>query len=353
MQSLYEYIQKANTLNDEAMSLARQRWDTLAKPLDSLGELENIICKISGMVGTSEIDISKKCVLVMCADNGIVKENVTQTDSSITYLVAKNMSDGTSNINLMSSICNAKVFVVDIGMDVNVEKGLNIIDRKISYGTKNFLEEPSMSIDETIKAIIYGIELVKTLQYKGYNIIATGEMGIGNTTTSSAIASVLLGLPVEMVTGKGAGLSNQGLLHKMEVIKKGISRRKPIVDDPLDTLSKVGGLDIASMVGIFLGGAIYRVPIVIDGFISSISALISARLCPNSVEFMIASHMSEEPASKMIMQELKLSPIVYANMHLGEGTGAVSIFPMLDMAMKVYNSNRTFENIGMEAYKKL
>lgn len=353
MKTLDEYLSEVNTLDNHAMELSQIRWDTLAKPLGSLGELENLICRISGMVGTPDVDINNKCVVVMCADNGIVKEGVTQTDSSVTYLVSKNMSDCTSNINLMSSVANADVFVIDIGMNDKVEDGLNIIDRKISYGTKNFLEEPSMSIEDTIKAIEVGIELVETLKYKGYKIIATGEMGIGNTTTSSAIASVLLGQSVEVVTGKGAGLSNQGLLHKIEVIKRGISLRKPDVNNPLDVLSKVGGLDIAGLVGIFIGGAIYRVPIVIDGFISSVSALISYRLCPQSVNFMIPSHMSTEPASIMIMKELKFSPIIHANMHLGEGTGAVALFPLLDMAMKVYDSNRTFENIGMEAYKKL
>lgn len=353
MKTLDEYLKEVNTLDTHAMELSRLRWDTLAKPLGSLGELENLICRISGMIGTPNVDISNKCVVVMCADNGIVQEGVTQTDSSVTYLVSKNMSDGTSNINLMSSVVGAEVFVVDIGMNATLEDGLNIIDRKISYGTKNFLKEPSMSLNDTIKAIETGIELVETLKYKGYKIIATGEMGIGNTTTSSALASVLLRLPVEMVTGKGAGLSNQGLLHKVEVIKEGISLRKPDSNNPLDVLSKLGGFDISGLVGIFIGGSIYRVPIVIDGLISSISALISYRLCPQSVDFMIPSHMSTEPASTMIMKELKLSPIINANMHLGEGTGAVTLFPLLDMAMKVYNSNRTFENIGMEAYKKL
>ncbi|MGN1412171.1 MAG: nicotinate-nucleotide--dimethylbenzimidazole phosphoribosyltransferase [Oscillospiraceae bacterium] len=353
MKMLDEYLREVNTLDTHAMELSQLRWDTLAKPLNSLGDLESIICKISGMVGTPEVDISNKCVVVMCADNGIVKENVTQTDSSVTYLVARNMSDCISNINLMASVSNTDVFVVDIGMNVTVEDGLNIIDRKIAYGTKSFLEDASMGLNDTIKAIETGIELVETLKYEGYKIIATGEMGIGNTTTSSALASVLLGLPVEMVTGKGAGLSNSGLLHKIDVIKRGIALRKPAKNNPLDVLSKLGGFDIAGLVGIFIGGSIYRVPIVIDGFISSISALISYRLCPQSVDFMIPSHMSTEPASTMIMKELKLSPIIHANMHLGEGTGAVALFPLLDMAMKVYNSNRTFENIGMEAYKKL
>lgn len=351
--NFFEYGQTSNTLDVNAMELSKMRWNTIAKPLDSLGELEDIVCKISGMVGTPNIDISKKCVVVMCADNGIVKENVTQSDSSVTYLVAKSMASGTSNVNLMASVSNADVIVVDIGMDTNVESGLNIIDRKVSYGTESFLDTETMGIANTLKAINTGIELVGSLKDGGYQIVATGEMGIGNTTTSSAIASVLLDLPVEEVTGKGAGLSDGGLLHKVEVIKRGIAFTKPNRDDPLDVLKKLGGLDVAGLVGVFIGGAVHRIPIVIDGFISSVSALVAYRCCPNCLNFMVASHMSTEPASKVVMEELRLSPIVNANMRLGEGTGAVTIFPLLDMAMNVYNSNRTFESIGLEAYKRL
>ena len=353
MKNLKEYLNKITPLNNSAMILSQQCWDSLAKPLGSLGELENIIVKISGMVNTPKVDISKKCVVIMCADNGIVKENVTQTDSSVTYVVAKNMAEGTSNINLMANISKADVFTIDIGMNIPIDNNLNIIDKKVSYGTKSFLDTDAIGLNNTIKAIINGIDLVKTLKDKNYKIIATGEMGIGNTTTSSAIASVLLNLPVKDVTGKGAGLSNNGLKRKIEVIQKGIELRKPDKSNPLDVLSKVGGLDIAGLVGVFIGGAIYRIPIVIDGFISSISALISARLCPKTINFMIASHMSTEPATRLIMHELNLSPIIKANMHLGEGTGAVTIFPLLDMALNVYNSNRTFNSLGLDAYKKL
>jgi len=353
MKKLDEYLREVHSLDRNSMMLAQKHWDGIAKPLGSLGELENLVCKIAGMTSTPHVDISNKCVVVMCADNGIVQENVTQTHSSVTYIVAKNMSESTANVNLMASVSNTDVFVVDIGMDATVEDDVHIIDRKISYGTKNFLEEPAMSLQDTIKAIETGIDLVGTLQYEGYKIIATGEMGIGNTTTSSAVASILLGVSPELVTGKGAGLSDIGLKHKIEVIKRGIVIRKPAMNNPLDVLSKLGGLDIAGMVGLFIGGAVYRVPIVIDGLISAVSALIAYRLCRESLDFMIPSHMSKEPATNMIMKELRLSPIINANMALGEGTGAVSILPILDMAMKVYNSNRTFEHIGIEAYQKL
>lgn len=351
--NLESYLELVKPLNSKAMEDSQKRWDSLAKPLNSLGELEKMIVKISGMVGTSEVDLSKKCAVVLCADNGIIAENVTQTGNEVTYTVAKNVSQGCANVNFMASVSNADVFSVDIGMVADIEDGYEILDRKVSHGTKNFLETSAMTMDETLKAIEVGINLVEELKIKGYKVIATGEMGIGNTTTSSALASVLLNLPVETVTGKGAGLSDGGLKNKVEVIKKGISLRQPNPEDPLDVLSKLGGLDICGMVGLYIGGAIHRMPIVIDGLISAVSALISARICPETVGYMLPSHMSTEPATVKIMDELGLSPTIHAGMHLGEGTGAVALFPLLDMAMKVYDSDRTFNSIGMEAYQKL
>jgi nicotinate-nucleotide--dimethylbenzimidazole phosphoribosyltransferase len=353
MQSLDEYIKRVQPSNREAIELSRKHWDTIAKPLNSLGELEHLITKISGMQSTPQVDISKKCIIIMCADNGIVEENVTQTDSSITYTVAKNMAENSSNVNLMAKLSNADSFTVDIGMNATVEDGLNIIDRKVSHGTKNFLKAPAMTMEQCTQAILTGIEMVEMVKSKGYNIIATGEMGIGNTTTSSALVSVLLGVEPSLVTGKGAGLSNSGLKRKIEVIQEGIAKHHPDSNSPLEVLSKLGGYDICGMVGVFLGGAIYRIPIVIDGLISAVSALIAYRLSPSTLDYMLPSHIGTEPAMRLIMQELGLNPIIHANMHLGEGTGAVCMFPILDMAMNVYNSNRTFESIGMEAYKEL
>jgi nicotinate-nucleotide--dimethylbenzimidazole phosphoribosyltransferase len=335
------------------MELSRKHWDAIAKPLYSLGELERLITKVSGVQSTPQVDISKKCIIIMCADNGIVEENITQTDSSITYTVAKNMAENSSNVNLMAKLSNVDSFTVDIGMNATVEDGLNIIDRKVSHGTKNFLKAPAMTMEQCTQAILTGIEMVEMVKSKGYNIIATGEMGIGNTTTSSALVSVLLGVEPSIVTGKGAGLSDSGLKRKIEVIREGIAKHHPDSNAPLEVLSKLGGYDICGMVGVFLGGAIYRIPIVIDGLISAVSALIAYRLSPSTVDFMLPSHIGKEPAMKLVMQELGLNPIIHANMHLGEGTGAVCMFPILDMAMNVYNSNRTFESIGMEAYKKL
>ena len=207
-----------------------------------------------------------------------------------------------------------------------------------------------MSREQAVKAIMNGISLVKTYKEKGYDIIATGEMGIGNTTTSSAVAAVLTGLPVSVTTGRGAGLSNEGLERKIRVIEQAIAVNAPDKDDPLDILAKLGGFDIATMTGIYLGGALYRVPVVIDGLISSAAALIAGRLCPGSVIAMIPSHTSAEPAAEYIMKELGLKPPVNAGLKLGEGTGAMCMIALLDMALAVYNDSVSFANAGVEQY---
>jgi nicotinate-nucleotide--dimethylbenzimidazole phosphoribosyltransferase len=353
METLKQYLENIKPIDAHAMHTAKGFWDTIAKPLNSLGELEKLVCKMAGITGNPQVEISKSCVAVMCADNGIVEEGVTQTDNSITYLVAKNMSMGTANVNLMARASHSDVFVVDIGMATPLENGLNIIDKKVSLGTKNFLKSQAMTGEQVNQAILVGIETVRNLKAKGYNIIATGEMGIGNTTTSSAIASVLLGVSPKVVTGKGAGLSEDGLQHKVEVIEKAIEMHHPDPHDPLDVLAKVGGYDICGMVGLYLGGAVYGVPIIIDGLISAVSALVACRLSKESVGYMLPSHMSKEPATTLIMKELGLDPIIHANMCLGEGTGSVALIPILNMALEVYHSNRTFNSIGMEAYKPL
>ena len=229
----------------------------------------------------------------------------------------------------------------------------NILNRKIAYGTDNILKGPAMSRENAIKAIETGINLVGNMKECGYNIIATGEMGIGNTTTSSAIASVLLNAPVEEVTGKGAGLTSKGLERKIQVIKESIRLNDPDLNDPIDVLSKVGGYDIAGLAGVFIGGAVYNIPIVIDGFISAVAALVASKIEHKTIEYMLPSHVSKEPAGKMLLEALDLKPFITCEMCLGEGSGAVALLPILDMACTVYNKMSSFNDIGIEQYKPL
>ena len=334
------------------MDMAVRRWNSIAKPLNSLGLLEKTITQIAGITGNHDIDISKRCAVILCADNGVVAEGISQVGSEITALVAQSLAASQTSVTVMAKAAKADVIPVDIGIaaDISVE-GLR--SKKIAYGTQNMLHTPAMTKEQTLQAIQVGIDLVAQLKQEGYRLIATGEMGIGNTTTSSAIASVLLKSPVEKVTGKGAGLSSDGLRHKIDVIAQTIKKHNPNCNDPIDVLSKVGGLDIAGMTGLFLGGAIHRVPVVIDGFVSGAAALLAVNICPKVQPYLIPSHVSKEPAAAMILEALRLKPLINCELCLGEGTGAVAVFPLLEMAADIYQTMSTFEQFDMEPYQPL
>ena len=331
---------------------AWRRWDSIAKPLRGLGLLEEAVARIAGMTRTVEVDLSRRAVAVFCADNGVVEEGVSQTGQEVTAVVTENLSKGDTSVCKMARVAHADVFPVDIGVKCAVT-GENILPRKVAHGTRNMTKGPAMTREETVKALEVGIELMQDLKQQGYRIVATGEMGIGNTTTSSAVASVLLGLPPEEVTGRGAGLSSEGLARKRLAVCRAIACNAPDPSDAFDVLQKVGGLDLAGMAGAFLGGAAMQMPVVIDGFISAAAALLAARMCPAVVDYMLASHVSGEPAARLLLQELGLKPFLTANMTLGEGTGAVAALPLLDMACAVYGTMRTFEQISIEPYQPL
>lgn len=328
---------------------AKEKWKRIAKPLGSLGIFEDIVSQIASIQGTLNIDIGKRCALVMCADNGVVAEGVTQTSSDVTAVVAENIARGEATVCIAAKTANAEVIPVDIGVARDTVGTLN---RKIAYGTKNMAHEYAMTRAETERAIETGIDLVRYLAKQGYKIIVTGEMGIGNTTTSSAIASVLLGKEPQEVTGRGAGLSNEGLQKKIAVIENAIALHKPDKDDIIDVLSKIGGLDIAAMAGVFIGGAMQGVPVVIDGFILSVAALCAMRLCPKCADYMIASHISREGCMAEILELLGKKAPIHAEMFPGEGAGGVMLLPLLDMAVSVFKEMPTFEEIDVEQYKE-
>ncbi len=345
----FDALNQTIALPDEhAAQQAQTHWDTIAKPLKGLGHFEEMVVRIAALTGKPMVRVDKRAVVVLCADNGVVAEGVTQTDASVTATMAGQIRDHKSSVCLMSASANADVFAVDMGMLTRVDgvDGCHIAD-----GTGNIAVGPAMTREQACSAIAYGMELVKGYAEQGYQLLATGEMGIGNTTTSSAVAAALLNLPVETVTGRGAGLSDAGLQRKRDAIHRAMAVNQPDPTDALDVLAKLGGFDIAGMVGIFLGGALYRVPVLIDGLISSISALIAARLCPNSRCAMLASHTSAEPAAAAILNELGLTAVLHAGMKLGEGTGAVCMMPLLDMALSVYHNSAAFTDTGIEQYQ--
>lgn len=348
-----DYANLGKTPDADAMKKAKRKWDAIAKPLNGLGKLEELFVCIAGIQGSADVRIKKRAVLVFCGDNGVTKQGVTQTDSHVTALVADNIAEGKASVNRMCSRCNTDVFAVDVGIKDSAHSQY-IIRERIANGTKDFTTEPAMSAEQTEQAIQTGIRMVKRFLDEGYTILATGEMGIGNTTTSSAVAAALLRMDAETVTGRGAGLSTEGLLHKRTVIANALTKygfNGQETPDAFKVLCTVGGFDIAAIAGAFIGGAIYGVPIVIDGLISAVGALVAARLCPASREVMIPSHMSKEPCTVKIMEELRLSPIIHGELALGEGTGAALLFPMLDMAEAVYRNDETFEKLAIPAYQ--
>ncbi len=350
--TLQHYIAQISPLDCAAMALAQRQWDSIAKPLHSLGLLEDAVVKIAGIAGTNRVDLSHRAVVVMCADNGVVAQGVTQTDQEVTAIVTENMSKGKTSVCCMSHMIGAKVVPVDIGCARPVV-GDGLVQANVRRGTADFTKGLAMERSEVEQAILVGISLVKQLRSEGVQLIATGEMGIGNTTTSTAVLSVLLHQDSDLLTGRGAGLSSQGLERKKKAIATAIALHQPDPSDAIDVLSKVGGLDIAGLCGVFLGGAIYHVPVMVDGVISATAALCAQKICPLSADYMLASHQSAEPAGQMVLNALGLSPLIQANLALGEGTGAVLAMPLLDMALAVYHQMSDCDDIGVDAYVPL
>lgn len=347
---LEETVSKIRPLNQEAMAAAQKKWNSIAHPLHSLGKLETLVIQIAGMTGSAEVDISRRGLVAMCADNGVVEEGVTQTGQEVTAIVAENFLKGSTTVCVMCRQCGAEVFPVDVGMAVDTAVRT---DLKVMKGTKNMTKGPAMTREEAIRGIEAGISMAYELKAKGYQILATGEMGIGNTTTSSAVASVLLGQPVERMTGRGAGLSGEGLLRKINAIKKAIEVNQPDPSDAVDVLAKVGGLDIAGMAGVFLGGAALGMPVLMDGFISCVAALVAAGICPAVSDYIIASHVSREPAAHLILEHMGKEAVLHADMCLGEGTGAIALLPVLDLGLRVYHTMSTFSEMEVEQYEEL
>ena len=335
--------------DEAARSRAQQKWDNVAKPLNALGRMEKLICRIAAVQGSENVQLSPRCALVFCADHGVVAEGVSQSGQEVTALVAGSIAEGSANVNLMASAAQTDVFAVDMGMAGEVHHPA-LIRRSIARGTKNMALEPAMTREQALCSLQAGIDLAGEMKARGYRMIATGEMGIGNTTAAAAVAGVLLDAPAETMTGRGAGLSDAGLARKISAVKRAVEVNQPDKSDPVDVLAKLGGFELAAMAGAFLGGMTHGIPVVIDGVISAVSALIALRICPEAGQYMLPSHMSREPAGRLVMDALGLEPVIDAGMALGEGTGAVMLFPLLDMARRVYCGNHTFDDLGMDAY---
>ncbi|MDD7641187.1 MAG: nicotinate-nucleotide--dimethylbenzimidazole phosphoribosyltransferase [bacterium] len=363
-------INKIKPIDEASRAACMNYWNRMGKPLHSLGKMETLWAQLAGIQQTVHPLVAKRALVVMCADNGVVAEGVTQTGQEVTAIVAENFFDDLTCTSLICKKNNCDQFIVDIGM---VSDTPRTIRRKIAYGTKNMVNEPAMTRAEALASLRVGIELAEQLKNEGYQILATGEMGIGNTTTSSAVTAVLLGdmisqrfrmghvtstgfnvgmdMCIETVTGRGAGLSDEGLERKKDAIRRAIAINQPDPADPIDVLSKVGGFDLAGLAGVFIGGAAAGLPVVVDGFISLAAALLAARIAPECAAYMIPSHQSKEPGAKLILEALHMEPGLCMDMCLGEGSGAVALLPFLDMAAEIYEHMGTFDDIHVEAYE--
>ena len=331
---------------------AEKHWGHVAKPLGSLGVLEEDIVRAAAAQGEEVPDFSKRALLIFCADNGVVEEGVSQTGQEVTAIVAENFSRHETSACLMAEVAGVDIYPVDIGMITDV-KNVTRKNEKTAYGTKNFAKEPAMTREQLWQAIETGIRIAGEKKQEGYDVLLTGEMGIGNTTTSSAVASVLLNRDPAVMTGKGAGLDDDGLKCKIHVIEDAIGRYNLRQSDVLTVMASVGGYDIAGLCGLCIGGALYHIPVVLDGFISGVAALCAVRLIPTVADYLIPSHVSKEPAAHYVLDELGLSPLITCDMCLGEGSGAVAAIPLLEMGLKVYGDMGTFEDIKVEQYKVL
>ncbi|MHB8064115.1 MAG: nicotinate-nucleotide--dimethylbenzimidazole phosphoribosyltransferase [Ruminiclostridium sp.] len=346
---LNNLLDKIIALDIDSMKAAQMRLDNLTKPLGSLGKLEKIVVKLSGIDGSSNPNVDNKAIVVMCADNGVVEENVSSCPKSVTAAVTCNFTRGITGVNVFSRLAGSKLVIVDIGVDADIPYSA-ILNRKIRKGTWNIAKGPAMTREEAIKGILVGIDIVKDLKAEGIKLLGTGEMGIGNTSTSSAVTAVFTGIPLNKLVGIGSGLSKEAFINKIEVIKRAIEINQPDPNDPIDVLAKVGGFDIAGLTGCFLGAAIYRIPIVIDGFISAIAALTAVRIHPGAREYILPSHGSAEPGTEAVMKALDMQPMLNLDMRLGEGTGAALGFQLIDAAIAAYTQMGSFDDAEIEQY---
>lgn len=343
---LEEAIRAIEPLDEQMMSAMQAHLDQLTKPPGSLGRLEELAVQLAGITRSVHLTTQRKAIIVMAGDHGVCEEGVSAYPQEVTAQMALNIASGGAAVNVLARQAGAEVYCVDVGIGKAVAHE-HVMMNNVRRGTRNMVQEPAMSIEEAAAAIDVGMSVVEQRYAAGCRIFATGEMGIGNTTPSAAILSVLGGIKPEAAVGRGTGIDEGRLPHKAAVIERAIQLNQPDPARPLDVLAKLGGLEIAGLVGVILGAARRRCPVIIDGFISSAAALVASRLAPASVSYMIGSHLSEEHGHRMMLECIGLRPLLHMNMRLGEGTGAALCMPIVDSAIAIVNGMATFESAGI------
>ncbi len=351
MANLQKTIQQIKPVDTRAMAAAEARQGTLTKPPLALGKLESLSIKLAGITGKAIPTFANKVIAVMAGDHGVVAEGVSAFPAEVTPQMVFNFVAGGAAINVLGRHVGARVIVTDVGVATDFAGSAGIRHKKVRMGTANMAVGAAMTREEAIKAIEVGIELVEEEIKNGLDIIATGEMGIGNTTPSSAIIAAFTGLPAVQVTGKGTGITDSALTLKCQIIEKALALNKPDASDPIDVMAKVGGLEIAAMTGVILAAAANRIPVVMDGFISGAAALTAYRLSANVRDYILPSHVSVEIGHKVVFTELGLNPLFDLDMRLGEGTGAALAMSIIDAAAKILAEMATFESAGVSSEK--
>ncbi|MGC5326181.1 nicotinate-nucleotide--dimethylbenzimidazole phosphoribosyltransferase [Brevibacillus sp. SYSU BS000544] len=345
-QIIIDRINRIEALNQEVADQAQSHIDQLTKPQGSLGRLEEVAIQLAGITGETFPQVSPPGVLVYAADHGVVAEGVSAFPQEVTAQMVYNFVNGGAAINVFSRHIGGILHVVDAGVASDL-KPVGIWNEKVRYGTGNFLHEDAMTREEAQRSVEVGIVTAERVLNEGAKLIIIGEMGIGNTTTSSAILSALTGFEAEQVVGRGSGISDQAWKHKVETIKQAISNRQPNAADPIDVLAKVGGLEIGAMAGAVLAAAANRVPVLVDGFISSVAALIAVRLCPKARDYLLVGHRSVEPGHVRVLEELQVEPLLDLNLRLGEGSGAAVAFPIVEASTRMIREMATFASAGV------
>jgi len=339
---LSNIIEMIKPLDEGAMAEAQARQNQLTKPQGSLGRLEELSIQLAGIQGKPIPQIRHKAIITMAGDHGVVAEKVGNWPQEVTAQMVYNFLDGGAGINVLARQAGARIVVVDMGVATELEPNPQLLSRKVAFGTQNISLGPAMTREQAVTAIETGIEVVVAEVAKGLDIVGTGDMGIGNTTASSAICAIMTGKPVAEVTGRGTGITDEQLAHKIEVIKKALTVNRPDREQPLDVLAKVGGFEIGGLVGVMLGAAAHHIAVVIDGFISGTAALIATALAPRLTDFLIAAHVSAEAGHKSLLRHLGLKPLLDLGMRLGEGTGAALGIFLAEAAARVLAEMSTF-----------
>lgn len=346
-QKLNELINGIRPVDKAGIDKAFERLDSLTKPRRSLGYLEHLAARYVAITKQSKPRITKKRVMVFAGDHGVTAEGVSAYPSEVTVLMVRNFAGGGAAINVLARRIGADVEIIDIGMAGDAGDLPGVLKKNVRRGTANFAKGPAMTRDEALKAIAVGIERAENAAKDGVSIIATGEMGIGNTTPSAALFSKWLDIPVKDITGPGTGLDEKGVAHKISVIEKAIKINTDKCTDVLGTLTALGGLEIAGICGLCIGASSKGIPVAVDGFISTAGALAAMRLCPAVKDYLFFAHMSAEPGHKKFFEREGLRPIIDLGMRLGEGTGAAIAIQMIENALAVYNEMATFADIGI------